>query len=61
MKSFASRTLPTLEDHLKMAEQTQAALGGAREFRHIHERDRSERHWRGAAERHVGRAIVTGE
>jgi putative membrane protein len=30
VKSFASQTLPTLEDHLKMAEQTQLALGGAR-------------------------------
>jgi putative membrane protein len=30
VKSFASQTLPTLEDHLKMAEQTQSALNGAR-------------------------------
>lgn len=30
VKSFVSQTLPTLEDHLKMAEQTQTALGGAR-------------------------------
>jgi len=30
VKSFASQTLPTLEDHLKMAEQTQLTLGGAR-------------------------------
>ena len=30
VKSFASQTLPTLEDHLKLAEQTQSALGGAR-------------------------------
>lgn len=30
LKSFASQTLPTLEDHLKLAEQTQSSLGGAR-------------------------------
>jgi putative membrane protein len=30
VKSFASQTLPTLEDHLKMAQQTQSALNGAR-------------------------------
>ena len=30
VKSFVSQTLPTLEDHLKMAQQTQTALGGAR-------------------------------
>jgi putative membrane protein len=30
VKSFASQTLPTLEEHLKLAEQTQSALGGAR-------------------------------
>jgi len=30
VKSFASQTLPTLEGHLKLAEQTQTALGGAR-------------------------------
>lgn len=30
VKSFASQTLPTLEDHLKMAEQTQRSLSGAR-------------------------------
>jgi putative membrane protein len=30
LKSFASQTLPTLEEHLKMAQQTQLSLGGAR-------------------------------
>jgi putative membrane protein len=30
VKSFASQTLPTLEDHLKMAEQTQSSLNAAR-------------------------------
>jgi putative membrane protein len=30
VKSFASQTLPTLEDHLKTAEQTQRDLSGAR-------------------------------
>jgi len=30
VKSFASQTLPTLEDHLKMAQQTQSAVNGAR-------------------------------
>ena len=30
LKSFASETLPTLEAHLKMAEQTQSSLGAAR-------------------------------
>jgi putative membrane protein len=30
VKSFVSQTLPTLEDHLKVAQQTQTALGGAR-------------------------------
>jgi len=30
VKSFASQTLPTLEDHLQMAQQTQSALNGAR-------------------------------
>jgi len=30
LKSFASQTLPTLEDHLKLAEQTQSSLSGAR-------------------------------
>ena len=30
VKSFASQTLPTLEDHLKMAQQTQTSLNAAR-------------------------------
>lgn len=30
LKSFASQTLPTLEEHLKMAQQTQSSLGAAR-------------------------------
>jgi putative membrane protein len=30
VKSFASQTLPTLEEHLKMAEQTQSSLNAAR-------------------------------
>src|SRR6478752_6602078 len=30
VKSFASQTLPTLEDHLKMAEQAQTSLNAAR-------------------------------
>jgi putative membrane protein len=30
LKSFASQTLPTLEEHLKMAEQTQSSLSAAR-------------------------------
>jgi putative membrane protein len=30
LKSFASQTLPTLEEHLKMAEQTQSSLSKAR-------------------------------
>jgi len=30
LKSFASQTLPTLEEHLKMAEQTQSSLSTAR-------------------------------
>ena len=30
LKSFASQTLPTLEEHLKLAEQTQSSLTAAR-------------------------------
>jgi putative membrane protein len=30
LKSFASKTLPTLEDHLKMAESTDAAVKGSK-------------------------------
>lgn len=30
LKSFASQTLPTLEEHLKLAEQTQSSLNAAR-------------------------------
>jgi putative membrane protein len=29
LKAFADRTLPTLQDHLKMAQQTQTKLGGS--------------------------------
>jgi len=30
VKSFAAKTLPTLEDHLKMAESTDAAVKGSK-------------------------------
>jgi putative membrane protein len=30
LKSFASQTLPTLEEHLKLAEQTQSSVNAAR-------------------------------
>jgi putative membrane protein len=30
LKAFASRTLPTLQDHLKMAKETQSKLGGGK-------------------------------
>jgi putative membrane protein len=30
VKSFATKTLPTLEDHLKMAESTDAAVKGSK-------------------------------